>query len=233
MNLLNKVIGYWHDCIKSEDALEKGISSNGSKNAVLYPFEKDFFIFDRKESSILISGNERLCNFSKYVNNRRWEAYYGYPILFYYDSKARENFVAPLFVIKVKFIENDSGLYLQKDEQFPTCGIQAFSKIGFHTDVIGKISEELDRLFRSNLSSGSNLADKCLEVIEKEYGVQFKEAINEAINPSQLSDAKRMSPGIYNKSVVFAGEDTNYNRSLLQDLSKLKQKSDLYIFQDS
>jgi len=227
MSQLNRVIAYWYDCIKNEDILEKDISINVRTKAVLYPFKKDHFIFERHDSLLSVSESEKLCAFSEYLSINRWEAYYGYPMLFYFDESIKKYLIAPLFMIKVKFTEGNDGLYLQKDEQIPTCGIQAFSRLGLRTEEIGDISQELDKLFRKELSSSKNLAEKCLEVIQKEVQIN----LNESIDPSQLTNAtkisRNMTPGLYNKSLVFAGENTVYNINLLQDLLELRPKTDL------
>jgi len=227
MELLNRIIAYWYDCIKNEDILEKDISIDVRNKAVLYPFDNDPFIFDRKENLVLVSGDEKLTTFSGRITTQGYEPYYGYPILFYFDDDSKKYLVAPLFIIKVKFIRKNDGLHLQKDEQNPTCGIQAFSRLGFRTEEIADISQSLERLFRSELSNSKNLAQKCLEVIQKETELP----INEPIEPDKLTNSekisKNMAPGLYNKSLVFAGENTAYNISLLQDLLELKGKDDL------
>jgi len=227
MEGLNKIIAYWYDCIKNEDILEKDISINVRSKAVLYPFDNDPFVFDRKENLILVSGDEKLTTFSEYITKQGYEPYYGYPILFYSDNESKKYLIAPLFIIKVKFIRKNQNLYLQKDEQTPTCGIQAFSRLGFRTEEIADISQSLERLFRSELSNSENLAEKCLEAIQKEAEIQ----INEPIDPSRLTNSKSLSKnmtlGLYNKSLVFAGENTVYNINLLQDLLELKEKNDL------
>lgn len=127
----------------------------------------------------------------------------------------------------MKFIKENQNLYLQKDEQNPTCGIQAFSRLGFRTEEIADISQSLERLFRGELSNTENLAEKCLEVIQKETELP----INEPIEPHKLTNSKKisksMASGLYNKSLVFAGENTAYNINLLQDLLELKDRNDL------
>jgi hypothetical protein len=80
MGLLNKIIAYWYDCIKNEDILEKDISINVRSKAVLYPFDNDPFVFDKKENLIFVSGNEKLTAFSEYITTRGYEPYYGYYI---------------------------------------------------------------------------------------------------------------------------------------------------------
>ena len=227
MGQLNKIIAYWYDCIKNEDILEKDISINVRSKAVLYPFDNDPFVFDRRENLVLVSGDEKLTTFSEYITTQGYDAYYGYPILFYFDDNSRKYLIAPLFIIKVKFIRKSEGLYLQKDEQNPTCGIQAFSRLGFRTEEIADISQSLEKLFRSELSNSRDLAEKCLEVIQKEAELP----INEPIEPDKLANSKKisqnMTPGLYNKSLVFAGENTAYNIAMLQDLLELKGKNDL------
>jgi len=84
MELLNRIISYWYDCIKYEDILEKDISIYIRSKAVLYPFDHDPFIFEKEENLILISGNEKLTTFSEYIITQGYEPYYGYPVLFYF-----------------------------------------------------------------------------------------------------------------------------------------------------
>ena len=48
--LLNKIVAYWYDCIRNEDILEKDISIYVRSKAVLYPFDNDPFVFDRREN---------------------------------------------------------------------------------------------------------------------------------------------------------------------------------------
>lgn len=227
MEKLNKIVAYWYDCIKNEDILERDISINVRSKAVLYPFDNDPFVFGIREK-IPVSGDEKLTVFSEYITTQGYEPYYGYPVLFYFDEDTKKKYlVAPLFIIKVKFIREGRELYLQKDEQNPTCGIQAFTKLGFRTEEIADISESLERLFRSNLSSSEELVKKSLEIIQKETELP----IRESIDPNKLTNAiklsKNSSPGLYNKSLVFAGENTDYNIHLLQDLLELKNKNDL------
>lgn len=227
MEQLNKIVAYWYDCIKNEDILEKDIPINVRSKAVLYPFDNDPFVFDRKENLVSVSRDEKLTTFSEYITTQGYEPYYGYPILFYFDDASKKYLIAPLFIIKVKFIRKDRELFLQKDEQNPTCGIQAFSKLGFRSEEIADISQSLERLFRSEFSNSVNLAKKCLEIIQKEAELP----IRESIDPNQLTNSKKISKntpsGLYNKSLVFAGENTVYNINLLQDLLELKEKNDL------
>jgi len=231
MDELNRVISYWYDCIKNEDILEKDISLGVRTKAVLYPFEKDPFVFDRREKLVFVSDDNKLATFSDYITTKNWEAYYGYPILLYIvenqETQRKKYLVAPLFIIKVKFTKENEYLYLQKDEPYPTCGIQAFSRLGFRTEEIADISQSVENLFRSDLSNSKDLAEKCLEVIQKEADIQALETIE----PDALTNSRKLSknavPGLYNKSLIFAGENTAYNMSLLQDLSELTRREDL------
>jgi len=229
MELLNRIISYWYDCIKYEDILEKDISIYTRSKAVLYPFDHDPFIFEKEENLILISGNEKLTTFSEYIITQGYEPYYGYPVLFYFDDKLKKYLIAPLFIIKVKFVKENLQLYryIQKDAQYPTCGIQAFTKLGFRTEEIAYMNQSIEKLFNSELTDNYDMAQKCLELIQEET----KLPINESIDPRKLTNTKKisknMTPGLYNKSLVFAGDNTAYNIHLLQDLLELKERKDL------
>jgi len=55
MNLLNKICSYWYECIKNEDVLEKDISINVRSKAILYPFDNDPFVFNKKDARVKIT----------------------------------------------------------------------------------------------------------------------------------------------------------------------------------
>jgi len=80
MEILNKIVAYWYDCIKNEDILEKGIPLQVRTKAVLYPFDNDPFIFSKKDEKVLISKNERLTKFSEYCSTLAYDIFYGYHI---------------------------------------------------------------------------------------------------------------------------------------------------------
>ena len=227
MNGLNRIIAYWYDCIKNEDILEKDISIHVRKKATLYPFEDDPFIFDRASIPIDVTENERLTAFSEYIGAKGQEAYYGYPILFYFNEEQGRHYIAPLLIIKVTFYRENNRTLLQRDEQYPSCGIQAFNRLGFRDEEIADINQYFETLFRDEQINKNELADKCIQAIQEEVGIQ----INEVINPSSLSNLEKLSrttsPGLYNKSLIFVGENTVYNVSLLQDLLELIKKEDL------
>ena len=113
MNILNRFINYWYDCINSEDIFGKDISIYSRTRAVLYPFDNDPFIFIHNSESIDVTENEKLINFAEYTFTKRYEVYYGYPILFYYDDRDKKYRIAPLFIIKMKLLlaEQPSELF--------------------------------------------------------------------------------------------------------------------------
>lgn len=227
-NLLNKIIAYWYDCIKNEDILEKDISINVRSRAILYPFNKDPFIFRKNNEQISITKNERFENFFEYTQAQFYEVFYGYPLLFYSDEEKKKYLVAPLFIIKLKFAYDSKKLYLQKEESRPTCGIQALTKLGLRTEEIADINQSIENLFstRTTLSDKQTL-NKAIEILQKEV----EPPLNESIDLEKLTNTKKitkdMSPGLYNKSMIFAGEITAYNINLLQDLLELKDRNDL------
>ncbi|OGL45324.1 MAG: hypothetical protein A2W05_01475 [Candidatus Schekmanbacteria bacterium RBG_16_38_10] len=227
MEELNRIISYWYNCIKNEDVLEKDISIDVRSKAVLYPFNNDPFIFHKTENPISASEDGKLITFSEYITTQGYEPYYGYPLLFYFDDNLKKYLVAPLFIIKVKFIKQNQGTYLQKDEQYPTCGIQAFGKLGFRTEEIADISQSLEELFASPRISNINLVERCLEILQKEGELPVKESIDPNRLTNSIKFSKSNTPGLYNKSLVFAGESTAYNINLLKDLLELKGKNDL------
>lgn len=226
MNLLNKICAYWYECIKNEDILEKDISINVRSKAILYPFDDDPFIFDKKDNPIKIDDPK----LHRFANDRAegLEFFYGFPLLFYFDTAANKHLVAPLLIIKVRFNRNGNSLFLSKDEPLPVCGIQALSKLGLRTEEIADINQSIETLFLSNTNLDRKyFADKALEMIQKEVDLSIKEEIN----PSQLTNSKKLSndmtPGLYNKSMIFAGESSIFNIHLIKDLWELKNRNDL------
>ena len=223
MNILNKIIAYWLDCIKHEDVLAKDISISGITNAVLYPFEYDPFIFNRIETKIIID-DSKILDFLTRSETQNEEVYFGYPLLFY--KKSQKQSVAPLFVIKIDFEKNDQGIFLYKDETIPNCGIQALENMGLRTEEIAALNKEFEKLFKSDISEPQIIVKKCLNLILEETSF----SINENINPNILTNNTQLSGtaqiGLYNKSILFSGENTRFNISLIKDLINLQSKSD-------
>jgi len=226
MNLLQTLCSYWYECIKNEDVLEKDIPINVRSKAILYPFDDDPFVFKKKDVSVKIE-NEKLNTFAT-TKTEGLEFYYGYPLLYYRDDKTDRQLVAPLFIIKVKFNRDGRDLFLSKDEQYPVCGIQALSKLGLRTEETANINQSIEKLFVGNPKiDEQQLCNEALKIIEKEAGI----SIIEEINPLKLSNSKKltreMSAGLYNKSLIFAGETTVFNIHLIKDLLELKSRTDL------
>jgi len=221
-------VNYWYDCINNEDILGKDISINVRTRAVLYPFNHDPFIFIHNSKSINVTENEKLINFAEYVFTKKYEVYYGYPILFYYDDREKKYLVAPLFVIKINFTQREENIYLERDESIPTCGIRALTKLGLKTEEIADLSQKIENVFHTLTNySPKNIALKCLTFINKEAELNLKEGIEPENLTNNKTIKRDMLPGIYNKSILFSGENTIFNLSLLQDLSELKNKNDL------
>jgi len=133
--------------------------------------------------------------------------------------------VAPLLIIKVRFNRNGNTLFLSKDEPLPVCGIQALSKLGLRTEEIADINQSIETLFLSHTElDRKDFVGKALEIIQREVELLIKEEIN----PAHLSNSKKLSkdmtPGLYNKSMIFAGESSVFNIHLIKDLLELKKK---------
>jgi len=226
MDLLNKIIGYWLDCIKHEDVLAKDISIYVRTKAVLYPFQYDHFIFNRSEKKVSIC-DEKISNLINRCNTQNEEIYYGYPLLFYFDENTQKKSIAPLFVTKINFRKEEQNIFLYKDDPIPNCGIQALNKIGLRTEEIAEVNQEFEKMFKGDISDSKTLVQKCIDILLEETNF----SINEEINPQQLTNthklSKTMSIGLYNKSLIFAGENTLYNMSLIKDLMKLKTKRNI------
>lgn len=242
MDKLNKICNYWYECIIKEDILEKDISINVRTKAVLYPFDKDSFIFNKSETKVVTS-EEKITRFATTKISENSEFFYGFPLLFYSDYYNNENgqdYVAPLLMIKVKFLtQENNDLVITKDEPYPIFGIQALTKLGLRTEEIAEANKKLEKLFMSDTKLNSKeLLDEALNILKNETSI----SINEEIDPTKLTNTKQiskgMNAGLYNKSMLFAGENTVYNVHLLKDLLDLRKKTDLnetalgYLFDD-
>ncbi|MCK5459647.1 AAA family ATPase [Candidatus Parcubacteria bacterium] len=226
MDLLNKIIGYWLDCIKHEDVLAQKIPVYPRTTVTLCSFTYDPFIFNRKEDKIHINDKktevvlDRSCTTNK-------EIYYGYPLFYYFDHKNQTNHLAPLFVVKLSFSKDKQGIFLQKENSIPNCGIQALNKIGLRTEEIDGISKKFEKIFKGDISDPQVIVKKCLEIILEETNF----SINEDINPKILTNNQQFygntQIGLYNKSIIFSDESTIFNMSLIRDLIDLKSKSDI------
>ena len=226
MSTINKIIGYWFDCIKQEDVLAKDISINVRTKATLYPFQYDPFIFNKSESKVPIT-DEKIVELIKRSKTQNEELYYGYPLLFYFDSQTQKNYVAPLFVTKISFTEDGQNIFLYKDNPIPNCGIQALNKMGLRIEEIAEINQEFEKIFKGDISDSKTLAKKCLDTLLEETNF----SINEEINPQKLTNTDKLSKttgvGLYNKSLIFVGENTLFNMSLIKDLMNLKTRTDI------
>lgn len=225
MSTINKIIGYWLDCIKQEDVLAKDISINVRTKATLYPFSYDPFIFNKSENEVSVT-DEKIVQLIKHSKAQNEEIYYGYPLLFYFDNRTQKNYVAPLFVTKISFTEDGQNIFLHKDDPTPNCGIQALNKMGLRTEEIAEINQEFEKIFKGDISDSKTLIKKCLDVLLEETNF----SINEEINPLKLTNteklSKTMGTGLYNKSLIFVGENTLFNMSLIKDLMNLKTRTD-------
>jgi superfamily I DNA and/or RNA helicase len=229
VSILNQFVNYWYDCIKNEDILGKDISINVRTRAVLYPFNYDPFIFNRNLEPLEVTKDEKISNFAEYLFIKGYEVFYGYPLLYYteFDEyRNRENHqVAPLFIIRMKYIRENNRLYLDTDESLPSCGIMAFNKLGLKTEEISDIGQKVESIFRKDLDAQTAM-EETIKVLQNEVELP----INDDINPTDsdsMKIKKSMVQGIYNSNILFSGENTVFNYSLLQDLSELKKRNDL------
>jgi len=230
VSILNQFVNYWYDCIKNEDILGKDISINVRTRAVLNPFDYDPFIFNTNIEPIDVSNEVKVYEFAEYVFTHNYEVFYGYPLLYYKEVdeylNKEKNQVAPLFIIRMKYLHDKHRLYLDTDESIPSCGMMAFSKLGLKTEEISYIGQKIEKLFGQDLDPQA-LLDESIKILQNE--IELK--LNENINPQDLSNSikikKGIAQGIYNSNILFSSENTVFNLSLLKDLAELKEKNDL------
>lgn len=225
---IQKIITYWTDCIRNEDVLGKDISLLVRTRAILYPFEQDIFIFNRKNTEEVIKDSKlRELVFKSQLHNE--DIYYGYPILLYYDEEAKTNYISPLFIVKLNSTRNTNGeITISRDNNIPDCGIKALNKMGFRSEEIGLINQEIEKIFLSDLADSKTLLNRCMNVILEESTL----SVNEEIDPKKIDInskiTSKMGIGLYNKNLIFIGDSNLYTVSLLKDLDGLKGKNDLF-----
>lgn len=228
MSVLHDICSYWYECISKEDVLEKDISIYVRSKAVLYPFAKDSFIFQKKLLPVE-THNEKIIKLVKRQKTNEEDMYYGYPLMFYYDEITEKYLLAPLLIIRLDTeVTDEGGIILTKAEPTPLFGMQALSRLGLRTEEIAEANKILEKLFKSDVGlTDAKIVKKVLDIIQSEANL----AINEEIDPYQLTNfkeiSKTMNAGLYNKSMLFLGESSLYNMHLLKDLSDLQDKKDL------
>ena len=229
MSLLNNIVTYWYECIKTEDFFEKNIDINFSKKAIIPNLDFDPFIFNinKNDKKVEINNNKDLNNFYNVnISTKDPDIYYGYPILIYKENAI--NKIAPLFNIKIKISYKDDSFLLESDEDNPTLGILAFEKLGLKSEEIAVLAKKVDEFFINiDYLDSKILLNNCFEIILKETSLNIIEELNPIILSNNKTISNFLNSGIYNKSIIFTGEGTVFNANLLRDLFELKDKPDL------
>ncbi|HUC87198.1 MAG TPA: AAA domain-containing protein [Candidatus Saccharimonadales bacterium] len=230
MNELQAIVAYWLDCIKSESALEQNFGINTSKfglntrtRATLFEDTKDPFIFSEIGLEYFLEKGKAYELVAKSTLKGQ-DVYFGYPLLMFFDSIARKNRVAPLFVMRLEADVREDSLILRRAEPSPMLGSNAFEKLGLKQEEIAALNDEVSEIFKSNKSSK---LETILYLLKKETRLTFIEGIN----PNNLSTDTTIHPYdgnvIYNKAILFASEASVYNLHLLNDLEQLVKRDDL------
>ena len=220
-DVLRSICAYWLDCIRSENVLEKDISLSVRKRAILAPLAVDPFIFPTTDTDGGVPANE-FAEFADYAEGNRWDVFYGYPLLLYFDDTAQKHLVAPLFVLPVSFSRSDGARRLTAEDAVPSCGTQAFGRLGLRTEEIADISQRVRDIYDDpQRPTGRALAEKILAVVGEETALNFQEMVEpNALACGKLS--KTLPSGIYNRCLLFAGDPGAYNVHLLRDLEDLQ-----------
>lgn len=223
---LNKIIRYWMECLKAEDALSQGIPLRSRTRALICPWEHDPFLFLGK-NEVFKTKDEKVIALVSSAALQNEEIHYGYPLLFYLDEKSRAPLLAPLLVTKLSHRMENGHALLWKEELVPSLGLQAAQKMGLRLEEISTLNRRIIDLFRGELGAGKNLAEKCLNAILEET----KFTIHEPVAPAALANSRpiteAMGPGLYNKSLLYRAESSAFNAHLLRDLAQLMEKKDL------
>jgi len=220
-DVLRTICAYWHDCIRSENVLEKDISLGVRKRAILAPLAVDPFIFPTANTDAGVPVNE-YAEFAKYAEDNGWDVFYGYPLLLYFDDTAQKHLVAPLFLLHVSISHNNGSLRLTAEDAVPSCGTQAFGRLGLRTEEIADISQRVRDIYGDpQRPTGRALADTILAFVSEETALNFQEAVEpNALACGKLT--KTLPSGIYNRCLLFAGDPGAYNVHLLRDLEDLQ-----------
>jgi very-short-patch-repair endonuclease len=227
MGTLQKVIRYWYECIKSENALEKDISLSVRSRAVLYPFDSDSFVTNiwANSRAMLDKQETRIARFHQYVTTQSLDVFYGYPLLCYQSEQEHKTVLAPLLVRRVSLSETRDGFLVTPSDHLPTFGIQAMSKLGARTEEISDFNCHIPKAL-STQARPLVLAQRLLAIPEADFDLQRAEPIN----PERLTNTRPLRSGdygLFNKNMLFAGERTAHNMHLLADLEELCRCGDL------
>jgi len=220
-DVLRAICAYWYDCLKSENVLEKDLSLDVRKRAILAPLAVDPFIFPTANIDAGVPADE-FAEFAKYAEDNRWDVFYGYPLLLYFDDAAQKHLVAPLFLLPVSFTHSDGSRRLTAEDAVPACGTQAFGRLGLRTEETADISQRVRDIYNDpQRPTGRALADTILAVVGKEAALNFQEEVEPGILAcGKLT--KTLPSGIYNRCLLFAGDPGAYNVHLLRDLEELR-----------
>jgi very-short-patch-repair endonuclease/KaiC/GvpD/RAD55 family RecA-like ATPase len=223
MSDLQSIIAFWHDCLKTENALEQSFQLKRSfeltshTKAMIFDGEFDPFIFDYSNRPVPVVGEKMKALVSRSTLKGE-DLYYGYPLLAYVEQSKLH--VAPLFVIQIELNEGK----LVSAEPNATLGSRALEELGLRQEQITVLNEEITNIL---YDAKPSVLEDVTAVLDRELTLNF----SESINPKGLNrndSVEKIQPStIYNRAVLFTAEASPYNLHLLSDLEKLRHKFDL------
>ena len=226
MALLNRIIGYWADCLSHEDLLAQDISINVRTKAVICPFSSDPFIFEPGFEPIEVEDPSVLKLLTR-ANVQNEELYYGYPLLLFYDNQSKKHSVAPILLTSLTQRTEDGKSFLVKDSSVPDIGIKALSVLGLREEETAIISQVVESAFRDSYTLGPDTWAEIYACLKEETNLSVHEEIVPTVLTRQEQFHKSSPLGLYNKSLLFLGANSIFNLKLLKELRTLERRTDL------
>lgn len=183
----------------------------------------DPFIFSSRSDYIIEKGAKQYELLAR-ASQKGLDIQFGYPLLMFYDTRAKMHHVAPLFIVRLDAELGKDSLRLRRSEPLPYLGSKAFERLGLRQEEIVALNNEIREIFEK--AHGTKL-ETVLYILQKETKLNCVEAID----PEHLSYAQIIhsyaGAVVYNKALFFASEATSFNFHLLNDLEKLVKRKDV------
>jgi len=219
---LYRVIRYWKRCLESEDILGLELSPLARTRSCLSQLTEDPFVFAATDAEIDCTQDNRLEKLAGRVALADTELYYGYPILLYRDEQNGMARIAPLLVLKMEIRRVSGRLLISRDEPIAELGTNAVGRLGLRSEEAASISVEVAQILSTSTQAPLDRALAVLASIISEASLNIVEPIDPRRLTSQQGLPRSGNIGLYNKAVFFEGQNTAFNRALLEDLNELE-----------
>jgi very-short-patch-repair endonuclease len=215
------VIRYWKRCLESEDMLGVELSPLARTRSCISRLAEDPFVFVASDAEIDCSKDHRLEQLASRVALADGELYYGYPILLYRDEQNGMARIAPLLVLKMEIRRLSGRFVITPNEPIAELGTNAVGRLGLRSEEAASIASEVAQILATSAQAPFDRALAVLDSISREASLNIVEPIDPRRLTAQQGLPRSGNLGLYNKAVFFEGQNTAFNRALLEDLNEL------------